>query len=59
MTTVEKIRVKREENSKWENALELIIHDFDAIQIILDSRGNEISEYYDCGYIEPKQTITL
>ena len=59
MTTVEKIRIKREENSKWENALEFIIHDFDAIQIIFDSNGNEIDEYYDSAYIEPKQTIIL
>lgn len=60
MTTVQKVKVKREENSKWENAIEMIIHEFDAIQIIIDANGKEIDEYWECKMIiKDNVTITL
>ena len=47
MTTIQVVKIKREENSKWEKALELNIDLFDAINRIYDEAGFEIDEFYD------------
>lgn len=47
MTTIQVVKIQREEDSKWEKALELNIDQFDAINRIYDENGFEIDEYFD------------
>ena len=47
MTTIQVVKIQREEDSKWEKALELNIDQFDAINRIYDENGFEIDEFYD------------
>ena len=47
MTTIQVVKIQREEDSEWEKALELNIDHFDAINRIYDENGFEVDEYYD------------
>ena len=47
MTTIQVVKIQREEDSNWEKAIELTIDQFDAINRIYDENGFEIDEFYD------------
>jgi len=47
LVTLNKIKIKIDENSEWKDAIEVIIHNYDAIQVILNYDGEVINEYYD------------
>ena len=47
MTTIQVVKIQKEENSNWEKAIELNIDDFDAINVIIDCNGLTLDEFYD------------
>ena len=47
MVSMSKIKIKKDEKSKWTDAIEIVVHNYDAIQIFIDYDGRVIDEYYD------------
>lgn len=59
MTTIQSVKIKRQEDSLWEKAIELIIDHFDSVQRIYDVWGFEIDEYYDIKYYDNDLPINI
>lgn len=59
MTTIQVVKIKKEECSKWEKALRLHIDAFDSIERIYDESGFEVDEIFDIKELKNSKEIDI